>query len=152
MRANPLARYRSVGQAGPDAPHVLIAGAGFVGFHCARELERRLRPGEARVTLASPTDYMLYSPLLPHVAAGILTPADVAVSLRRSLHSTLRAPCSIVGVDLDSRVCVARTILGEEHAVRWDRLVLCPGAVTRTFSIPGLEHYGRGMKTLAEAT
>lgn len=133
-------------------PHVLIVGAGFAGFHCARELERQLRPGEARVTLASPTDYLLYSPLLPHVAAGILTPADVALPLRRSLHRTLRAPCWIVGVDLAGRVAIARTILGQEHAVRWDRLVLCPGAVTRTFSIPGLTRYGRGMKTLAEAT
>jgi NADH dehydrogenase FAD-containing subunit len=91
MRANPLSRYRSVGQAGPDAPHVLIVGAGFVGFHCARELKRRLRPGEARVTLASLTDDMLYSPLLPHVAAGILTPADVVIS---RAGSALRARSS----------------------------------------------------------
>jgi NADH:ubiquinone reductase (H+-translocating) len=152
MRTNPFARQPRTEHFAADSPHVLIVGAGFAGFHCARELERRLGPGEARVTMASPTDYMLYSPLLPHVAAGVLTPPDVAVSLRRSLRRTLRAPCSIVGVDLDAGVAVARTILGEDHAMSWDRLVLCPGAVTRTFSIPGLERYGRGMKTLAEAT
>lgn len=92
------------------------------------------------------------SPLLPHVAASILTPADIAVPLRRSLHRTLRAPCWIVGVDLAARAAVARIILGQDHAVRFDRLVLCPGAVTRTFSIPGLARYGRGLKTLAEAS
>ena len=135
-----------------DPPHVLIVGAGFAGFYCARELERLLRPGEANVTLASPNDYMLYSPLLPQVAASILSPSDIAVPLRRTLHRTLRAPCWIVGVDLDAKVCVARTIFGENHAVHWDRLVLCPGAVTRTFAIPGLTRYGRGMKTLAEAS
>jgi NADH:ubiquinone reductase (H+-translocating) len=148
----PRAGRRGQTGVGPDGPHVLIVGAGFAGFHCARELERLLAPGEARVTLASPTDYMLYSPLLPHVAAGILNPADIAVPLRRALRRTLRAPCWIVGIDLADKVCVARTILGQEHAVRWDRLVLCPGAVTRTFSIPGLTQYGRGMKTLAEAS
>ena len=134
-----------------DAPHVLIVGSGFAGFHCARELERLLGLGEARVTLASPTDYMLYSPLLPHVAAGILGPADIAVPLRRTLRRTLRAPCWITGVDLAERVCIARTVLGEDHAVHWDRLVLCPGAVTRVFDIPGLARHGRGMKSLAEA-
>ena len=51
-------------------PRVLIVGAGFAGFHCARELERLLRPSEATLTLASPIDYLLYSPLLPQVAAG----------------------------------------------------------------------------------
>ncbi len=43
-------------------PRVLIVGGGFAGFHCARELERLLRPSEAGLTLASPVDYMLYSP------------------------------------------------------------------------------------------
>ena len=33
-------------------PMVLIIGAGFAGFHCARELERLLRPAEAELTLA----------------------------------------------------------------------------------------------------
>ena len=152
MRANDLWFHRADKRAAQDVPRILIVGSGFAGFHCARELERRLRPDEAQVTLASPTDYMLYSPLLPHVAAGVLNPSDIAVSLRRSLQRILRAPCHIVGVDLDDRVCIARTILGEDHAVGWDRLVLCPGAATRTFPIPGLERYGRGMKTLAEAT
>ena len=57
-------RFANVSAASPDVPHILIVGAGFAGFYCARELERRIRPGEARVTVASPTDYMLYSRLL----------------------------------------------------------------------------------------
>lgn len=133
-------------------PKVLIIGAGFAGFHCARELERLLRPDEAELTLASPVDYMLYSPLLPQVAAGIITPQATAVSLRRALRRTLRAPCWITGIDLDARTCVARAVTGEVHTVPWDYLVLCPGSVTRTFGTPGGEQHGRGMKTLAQAT
>lgn len=133
-------------------PRVLIVGAGFAGFHCARELERLLRPDEAQVTLASPVDYMLYSPLLPQVAAGVITPQAAAVSLRRALRRTLRAPCSITGIDLDARACVARAVTGEVHTAPWDYLVLCPGSVTRTFGTPGGEQHGRGMKTLAQAT
>lgn len=132
-------------------PKVLIVGAGFAGFHCARELERLLRPDEAELTLASPVDYMLYSPLLPQVAAGIITPQATAVSLRRALRRTLRAPCWITGIDLDARVCVARAVTGEVHTVPWDYLVLCPGSVTRTFGTPGGEQHGRGMRTLAQA-
>ena len=69
---------------------MLIAGAGFAGFHCARELERLLRPDEAELTLASPVDYMLYNPLLPQVAAGVITPQAAAVALRRALRRTSR--------------------------------------------------------------
>jgi NADH dehydrogenase len=133
-------------------PKVLIVGAGFAGFHCARELERLPRPDEAELTLPSPVDYMLYSPLLPQVAAGVITPQAAAVSLRRALRRTLRAPCSITGIDLDARACVAQAVTGEVHTVPWDYLVLCPGSVTRAFGTPGGEQYGRGMKTLAQAT
>ena len=51
-------------------PRVAIVGSSFAGFTCARELERRLRPEDAELVLASPTDYLLYSPLLPDVATG----------------------------------------------------------------------------------
>ncbi len=41
---------------------------------------------------------------------------------------------------------------GEMHTVPWDYLVLCPGAVTRTFGGPGEDQHGRGMQTLGQAT
>ena len=101
-----LAGHRNLSSASTAGPHVLIVGAGFAGFHCARELECRMRPGEARVTMASPTDYMLYSPLLPHVAAGTLTslesstrsgsPATISVWNRRAI--TIRRRLADVSV------------------------------------------------------
>ncbi len=41
-------------------PRALIVGAGFAGYHCARELERLLGPAEATLTLTSPVDYLRY--------------------------------------------------------------------------------------------
>ncbi len=49
-------------------PRVLIIGAGFAGFHCARQLERKLEAHEAEVALVTPRNYLIYSPLLPQVA------------------------------------------------------------------------------------
>ena len=53
---------------------VVIVGSGFTGFECARGLARRLRRSKADVdiTIISPIDYMLYTPLLPDVAGGLL--------------------------------------------------------------------------------
>ena len=117
----------------------LLVGAGFAGFHCARELERLLRPSEAGLTLASPVDYMLYSPLLPQVAAGVITPQAAAVSLRR----TLRTLCSITGIDLDARACVAQAVTGEVHTVPWDYLMRCPGMKTLAGHPPARPRAGR---------
>lgn len=109
-------------------------------------------PSEAEISLIAPFSYQLYLPLLPHVAAGVLTPQSVAVSLRRSLRRTHIIPGGAIGVDPRSKVCVVRKITDEVTAEKYDYLVLAPGSVTRTFDIPGLTDYARGMKTLAEAT
>ncbi|WP_030060671.1 MULTISPECIES: NAD(P)/FAD-dependent oxidoreductase [Streptomyces] len=134
-----------------ERPRILIVGGGFAGLECARRLEHKLSPAEAEITLVTPFSYQLYLPLLPHVAAGVLTPQSVAVSLRRSLRRTHIVPGGAIGVDPASKVCVVRKITDEVVAQKYDILVLAPGSVTRTFDIPGLTDYARGMKTLAEA-
>ncbi|AUY48616.1 NAD(P)/FAD-dependent oxidoreductase [Streptomyces sp. CB01881] len=135
-----------------ERSRILIVGGGFAGLECARRLERKLSPSEAEISLVTPFSYQLYLPLLPHVAAGVLTPQSVAVSLRRSLRRTHIVPGGAIGVDPRSKVCVVRKITDEVVAQKYDHLVLAPGSVTRTFDIPGLTDYARGMKTLAEAT
>ncbi|MFJ6722853.1 MULTISPECIES: NAD(P)/FAD-dependent oxidoreductase [unclassified Streptomyces] len=131
---------------------ILVVGAGFAGVECVRRLERRLSPAEAEISLVTPYSYQLYLPLLPQVAAGVLTPQSVAVSLRRSgKHRTRIIPGGAIGVDPKAKVCVIRKITGEIVDQSYDLLVLAPGSVTRSFDIPGLGEHARGMKTLAEA-
>ncbi|MDH6624589.1 hypothetical protein M2271_002393 [Streptomyces sp. LBL] len=65
-------------------PRIVLVGAGFAGYRTARELSRMSR-GKADITLLNPTDYFLYLPLLPQVAAGILEPRRVTVSLSGTL-------------------------------------------------------------------
>lgn len=111
----------------------------------------RLAPDEADISLVTPWSHQLYLPLLPHVAAGVLTPQAVAVPLRRMLHRTTVIPGRAIGVDPAAKAVVVKKITDEELVEQYDYLVLAPGSVTRTFDIPGLTEYGRGMKTLAEA-
>src|SRR5919107_246700 len=134
---------------------VLIVGAGFAGFTCARELEKRLGPDDAELVLVSPSDYLLYSPLLPEVAAGTMDPRHIAVPLHGRLKRTRVVLGYAVGTDLEAQTVTVAPIDEPADEPRrefgWDRLVLAPGGVTRTFPIPGLEEMARGFKTLAEA-
>jgi NADH:ubiquinone reductase (H+-translocating) len=87
---------------------LVVVGSGFAGLTCARELERKLVPEDAELVLASPRDYLLYSPLLSEVATGLIDPRHIAVPL----HGVLRRTRFILGdttsVALDARTCAVR--------------------------------------------
>jgi NADH:ubiquinone reductase (H+-translocating) len=137
------------------AERVVVVGAGFAGLETVKRLEKVLRPqledGSVEVVLVAPNDYMLYLPLLPQVAAGVITAQSVTVPLPRAVKRAHRLPGTVVGVDLERKCCVVRKISGEEVDLPYDRLVLAPGSVTRQFDIPGLEEHALGMKNLAQA-
>ncbi len=134
---------------------IVVVGAGFAGLECVKRLEKHLRTeidrGDLEVVLVAPNDYMLYLPLLPQVAAGVITSQAVTVPLPRAVKRAHRLPGTVVGVDLEHSSCIVRKISGDVVDLPYDRLVLAPGSVTRKFDIPGLDEHALGMKNLAEA-
>jgi len=129
---------------------VVVVGGGFAGFHALRRLQR-LVPADVELMLISPTDYLLYSPLLPEVAAGIVQPRHLAISLHRTLPRVQLVLGHVISVDLDNRKLSIRRPGGTLRSEVWDRLVLAPGSVTRRFDIPGVAEHAHGLKTLPEA-
>ncbi|MEU0006774.1 NAD(P)/FAD-dependent oxidoreductase [Streptomyces sp. NPDC006314] len=131
-------------------PHVVIVGAGFAGYRAARTLARLTR-SQADVTLLNPTDYFLYLPLLPQVAAGILEARRVTVSL----PGTLRGVRLVLGeadhVDLDGRTVHYTDPEGGTRALGYDRLVLAVGSVNKLLPVPGVAEHAHGFRGLPEA-
>jgi NADH:ubiquinone reductase (H+-translocating) len=133
---------------------VVIIGSGFTGFECARRLgrlSRRKSASDVRVTIISPTDYMLYTPLLPDVAGGVVDARFVAIPLAGTLKGVRAIRARVDTVDLTGRTLSFTDVERRSHTMDWDRLVLTPGSVTRLFDVPGLATYARGLKSTAEA-
>lgn len=132
---------------------VVIVGSGFTGFECARRLSRQLRKHNASVDISiiSPVDYMLYTPLLPDVAGGLVDARFVTVPLANALNGVRTVRGRVDDVDLDGHTLSYTDPEHRTRSVSWDRLVLTPGSVTRLFDIPGLAEYARGLKSTAEA-
>src|SRR5579859_538560 len=122
---------------------VVVVGSGFTGFECARRLARRLRRTDVDVTIISPVDYMLYTPLLPDVAGGLVDARFVAIPLANTLRGVQQIRGRVDNVDFDGRIVTYTDPEQRVRGVPWGRLVLTPGSVTRLFDIPGLAEHAR---------
>lgn len=77
-----------------ERPRILVVGGGYVGLYAARRILKKMRYGEATVTVVDPRSYMTYQPFLPEAAAGSISPA---MSWYRYGACSRRRRCSPVG-------------------------------------------------------
>lgn len=146
-------KSRRHGDASRASSAIVIVGSGFAGVECARRLSRLLRRkgSAATVTLISPVDYLLYTPLLPDVAGGAIDPRFATVPLIDMLPGVRILRAYVHSVDLSARTLQCRDQEDTVHEILWDRLVLTPGSISRLFDIPGLAEHARGLKSTAQA-
>jgi NADH:ubiquinone reductase (H+-translocating) len=132
---------------------IVIVGSGFTGFTCAHRLARILGRQHAPVdiTITSPVDYMLYTPLLPDVAGGLVDARFVTVPLANTLKGVKAVRGRVDAVDFAQQTLTYCDPEERSHSLSWDRLVLTPGSVTRLFDVPGLATHARGLKTTASS-
>ncbi len=122
----------------------LVVGGGFAGGYVARYLGRR------GATIVSPENFMLFTPMLPEAASGMLEPRHTVVPLRMMCPHADLLLGSAVALDEQERTVEVETEIGP-RSVRYDNLVLALGSVARTLPIPGLAEHALGFKDLADA-
>jgi NADH:ubiquinone reductase (H+-translocating) len=133
-----------------ERPRVVVVGGGFAGFHAARSLSKRLGD-DAEIVLVNATDYFLYLPLLPEVAAGVLEPRRVAVPLSASLPGVRVILGEVDDVDLEAKRVGWADPEGDRDAIHYNRLLLTVGSVNKLLPIPGIAEHAHGFRSLPEA-
>jgi DNA replication protein DnaC len=81
---------------------VLVLGGGFAGSYVARGL------GRNGATIVNPSNFMLYTPLLPEAAAGSIEPRHVTVPLRAMCPSAELLLGSAMSIDRERRTVERR--------------------------------------------
>ncbi|TDW94960.1 NADH dehydrogenase [Kribbella pratensis] len=132
-----------------SSARVVIVGAGFAGYHAARGLQR-VAP-EAEIVLINPTDYFLYLPLLPEVAAGVLEPRRICVSLPDRLPKVKLKLGMVTAIDINGHGVEWVDPEGRRSTAEFDRLVLASGSVNKLLPIPGVAEYAHGFRSISEA-
>src|SRR5678815_3841593 len=103
-------------------PRVVIVGGGFGGLSAARAL----RGADVDVTLIDRSNHYLFQPLLYQVAAGVLSPADIAMPTRFLLRRQRNA--TVLMADVTDINVERRTIEADGLVIPFDFLIVATGA------------------------
>jgi NADH dehydrogenase len=130
---------------------IVVVGGGYVGMYTALRLQKKLRRGEAEVTVIDPQPHMTYQPFLPEAAAGSIEPRHVVVPLRKVLRKCHHLTGRVTAINHAAREVTAELAAGHVTTIGYDVLVVAPGSVARTLPVPGLAEHGIAFKTVGEA-
>jgi demethylphylloquinone reductase len=123
---------------------ILIIGGGFGGLFTALDLA-----GAGEVTMVSPEDHFLFTPMLYEYLSGEVEAWHIAPYYKELLDESVRfIRGDVTEIDLAAREV---TVEGRERKLSYDVLVLAVGGVTNYWNIEGAAEYALPFRKLAHA-
>lgn len=125
-----------------DKPKLVILGSGWGAVALLNNLDTE----KYNVTLISPTNHFLFTPLLPSASVGTLSLDTLVEPMRHVCQKRNVRLLQAAGhdVDFDGRLLEVRSDDGNYHEtdfyVPYDKLVIATGASTNTHGVKGLEN------------
>ena len=132
---------------------IVILGGGFAGVECARQLESHFgNDSEIELVLVSEDNFLLFTPMLPQVASGMIETRHIVMPIRAICHKTKFYEGRVKNVDPFGKL-VTLWGTGEKRgiSIHYDYLVVALGSETNFFGMVDVEKNAYTMKTLNDA-
>ena len=116
-------------------PRLVVVGSGWGGFRCARDVDKT----KYDVTVVSPRNHFLFTPLLPSTTVGTLEFRCVQEPVR-TIKDVQYVQASAREIDFSNKEVVCKNLYERgEFKLKYDKLVLAVGTKSNTFGVPGFE-------------
>lgn len=126
----------------------MVLGAGFGGYSLIRSLPRDL----FEITLISPRNYFLFTPLLPSATVGTVELRSILEPVRRRQRHVGLVEAFAEEIDWARSLLRCRSAVSEEtFDLAWDLLVIAVGARVADYGIPGVAEHCQTLATVADA-
>ena len=135
-------------RSGRARPRLVILGSGFGGFSLVSSLPSDLFD----VTMVSPRNYFVFTPLLPSAAVGTVEFRSILEPVRRRHRETRFLEAEALSIEPGERRVDCRAVLsGEEFSIGYDLLVVAVGAAVADFGVAGVHEHALTLYTVADA-
>lgn len=132
----------------PSLQNIVVLGTGFAAVSMLRSLH--IRPAD--VTVVSPRNHFLFTPLLPSTTVGTVELRSIIEPIRTTSPRARYVHASCVSVDTEAGTVTCRDATdGYVFGLPYDALVVAVGAVSNTFGVPGVEEHALFLKELSDA-
>ena len=132
---------------------IVILGGGFAGVECARQLESYFgNNSDIELVMISEDNFLLFTPMLPQVASGMVETRNVVMPIRAICKKTKFYEGRIKNADPFGKL-VTLWGTGEKRGflIYYDYLVVALGSETNFFGMADVEKNAYTMKTLNDA-
>lgn len=132
---------------------ILVLGGGFAGVECARRLESYFGDDpDIELTLVSESNFLLFTPMLPQVASGMIETRHIVIPIRSICKKTIFYEERVKNMDPYGKVV---TLWGTQSkrsiSISYDFLVIALGSETNFFGLGDVKRNAYTMKTLDDA-
>ena len=132
---------------------IVILGGGFAGVECARQLESEFGDNpEIELVMVSEDNFLLFTPMLPQVASGMIETRHIVLPIRTICQKTKFYEGRVKNVDPYGKL-VTLWGTGDKRSIsiHYDYLVIALGSETNFFGMADVEKNAYTMKTLNDA-
>lgn len=136
-----------------DKKRIVVLGGGFAGVECTRHLEDYFKNDpNIEIVLVNEDNFLLFTPLLPQVASGMIETRHAITSLRSIIHKTKFYEGRIKNIDPYGKlVNLWGTAEKRGISLHYDFLVVALGSESNYFGMADVEKNAYAMKTLNDA-
>jgi len=132
---------------------VVVLGGGFAGLECVRRLESYfMREFDIEIVLVSEDNFLLFTPMLPQVASGMIETRHIIMPIRALIEKTIFYEDRVRNIDPFGKiVTLSGTSEKRGISLHYDFLVIALGSQTNFFGLANVEEHAYTMKTLNDA-
>jgi NADH:quinone reductase (non-electrogenic) len=140
--------------------HIIILGSGFAGVEVLKRLQKKFKNDEkVEITLVSRDNFILFTPMLPEVASGMIETRHIVTPIRSFCNKANFYEAKIESIDFKNKQVIIRHPIGkqsepsawDQHTLEYDYLVIALGGETRFFGMTEVEKHSFTMKSIDDA-